>query len=275
MQGLEHTPQTASHGSSFYLAMRILQREQREAMFAIYSFCRDIDDIADGDAPRPVRLAQLRQWRDDIDALYGGEARSGTAHLLRPVDSFGLERQDFYALLDGMEMDARADIRAPGLAELELYCDRVACAVGRLSVRVFGMEREQGRRLAHHLGQALQLVNVLRDIDEDAAIGRLYLPREALTLADIGHDDPAEVMNEPRLGVACEFVCDIARRHFAAADRILAAAPRRVVRAPKIMRDVYGQLLAELCARGWATPRRSIRLNKPKLIWTALRHAVV
>lgn len=275
MQALEPTPQAASHGSSFYLAMRILQREQRDAMFAIYSFCRDIDDIADGDAPRPVRLERLRQWRDDIDALYRGEARPATACLVRPVESFGLERQDFCALLDGMEMDARADIRAPGVSELELYCDRVACAVGRLSVRVFGMEREQGERLAHHLGHALQLVNVVRDIDEDAAIGRLYLPREALALAGIGHDDPAEAMNAPRLGVACEFVCDMARRHFAAADGILAAAPRRVVRAPKIMRDVYGQILADLCARGWAAPRRPSSLNKPKLIWTALRHAFI
>jgi presqualene diphosphate synthase len=275
MQALAPTPQTASHGSSFYLAMRILRREQRDAMFAIYSFCRAIDDIADGDAPRPARLAGLRQWRDDIDALYRGETRPGTVHLARPVARFGLEKQDFYALLDGMEMDARADIRAPARTELELYCDRVACAVGRLSVRIFGMEREPGLQLAHHLGQALQHVNILRDIDEDAAMGRLYLPREALALAAIEGDDPATVMNEPRLGIACEFVSDIARGHFAAADRILAAAPRRTVRAPKIMRAVYGQKLADLRARGWTAPRQPTRSNKPKLIWTALRHAFV
>jgi squalene synthase HpnD len=275
MQVQQHTPQAASHGSSFYLAMRILGRQQRDAMFAIYSFCRDIDDIADGDAPRPRRLAQLREWRDDIDALYRGETKRRTAHLARPVESFGLERKDFHDLLDGMEMDARADIRAPDLDELELYCDRVACAVGRLSVRVFGMERDEGENLAHHLGQALQLVNVLRDIDEDAAIGRLYLPREALALAEVAHDDPAAAMTATRLGKACEFVTEIARDHFAAADRILTEAPRRVVRAPKIMRDVYGQLLAELCARGWSAPRRAVRLNKSKVIWTAVRHVFV
>jgi phytoene synthase len=275
MQVQEHTPQAASHGSSFYLAMRILERRQRDAMFAIYSFCRDIDDIADGDAPRPERLAQLRQWRDDIDALYRGEAKPRTAHLAGPVERFGLDRKDFHGLLDGMEMDARADIRAPQLDELELYCDRVACAVGRLSVRVFGMEHERGEQLAHHLGHALQLVNVLRDLDEDAAMGRLYLPREALALADVEHDDPATALAAPNLAAVCAFVADIARRHFAAADRILAAAPRRVVRAPRIMRHVYGQLLAQLCARGWMAPRRAVRLNKPKLIWTAVRHAFV
>jgi presqualene diphosphate synthase len=275
MQVQEHTPQAASHGSSFYLAMRILERKQRDAMFAIYSFCRDIDDIADGDAPRPERLAQLRQWRDDIDGLYRGEVKPRTAHLAGPVERFGLDRKDFHGLLDGMEMDARGDIRAPALNELELYCDRVACAVGRLSVRVFGMEHEPGEQLAHHLGQALQLVNVLRDLDEDAAMGRLYLPREALALAGVAHDDPATALAAPHLAAACTFVADIARRHFAVADRILAAAPRRVVRAPRIMRDVYGQLLAQLCARGWIAPRRAVRLNKPKLIWTALRHVFV
>jgi phytoene synthase len=273
MQAVEQTPQAASHGSSFYLAMRILQREQRDAMFAIYSFCRDVDDIADGDAPRPDRLAQLRRWRDDIDALYRGEVRPATAHLSGPVGRFDLAREDFHAMIDGMEMDARGNIRAPDLAELELYCDRVACSVGRLSVRVFGMAREPGVALAHHLGQALQLVNILRDIDEDAGIGRLYLPREGLTRAGILHDDPAAAMNEPNLGIACELVADIAGRHFAEADRILAASPRRVVRAPRIMREVYGQKFADLRARGWAAPRRPTRSNKPKLIWTALRHA--
>jgi squalene synthase HpnD len=273
MQAVAPTPQAVSHGSSFYLAMRILGRAQRDAMFAIYSFCRDVDDIADGGAPRPERLAQLREWRDDIDALYRGETRPRTVHLATPVGQFGLAREDFHAMLDGMEMDARSDIRAPDVAGLALYCDRVACSVGRLSVRIFGMDPEPGRQLAHHLGQALQHVNILRDIDEDAEMGRLYLPREALALAGIASTDPAAVMQEPRIGIACNFVCDIADRHFAAADRILDEAPRRTVRAPRIMREVYGQKLADLRARGWAAPRHPTRSSKPKLIWTALRHA--
>ncbi|MGB3272400.1 MAG: squalene/phytoene synthase family protein, partial [Xanthobacteraceae bacterium] len=181
----------AASGSSFYAAMRILPRAQREAMFQIYSFCRAVDDIADSDLPRDQRRVALAQWRADIDALYRGEPPAHLAAYAASLETFGLKREDFLAIIDGMEMDAAADIRAPDEATLDLYCDRVASAVGRLSVRVFGLPEEDGRALAHQLGRALQLTNILRDIDEDAAIGRLYLPRERLAAAGIAGDDPA------------------------------------------------------------------------------------
>ena len=129
----------AASGSSFYAAMRILPREQREAMFQIYSFCRQVDDIADSDGPRPERMAALQQWRDDINALYDGYPPARLLDYAPSVRNFDLRREDFLAIVDGMEMDVRQDIRAPDLATLDLYCDRVASAVGRLSVRVFGI----------------------------------------------------------------------------------------------------------------------------------------
>jgi phytoene synthase len=145
---------TAS-GSSFYAAMRILPRDQREAMFQIYSFCRQVDDIADSDGPRPERLKALQQWRDDIDALYQGHPPARLQDYVASVRTFGLKREDFLAVVDGMEMDVPQDIRAPDFATLDLYCDRVASAVGRLSVRVFGLPEGDGIELAHHLGRAL------------------------------------------------------------------------------------------------------------------------
>ena len=163
------TPQGSASGSSFYAAMRILPREQREAMFQIYSFCRQVDDIADSDGPREGRLADLDQWRRDIDALYAGSPPARLKGYQASVQQFGLRRDDFIAIIDGMEMDVPADIRAPDAKTLDLYCDRVASAVGRLSVRVFGLSEEDGLLLAHHLGRALQLTNILRDIDEDAS----------------------------------------------------------------------------------------------------------
>src|SRR4051795_7295839 len=181
---------TSASGSSFYAAMRILPREQREAMFQIYSFCRQVDDIADSAGPRPERLAALQQWRGDIDALYHGSPPPRVQDYLASVKRFGLKREDFLAIVDGMEMDVPQDIRAPDMATLDLYCDRVASAVGRLSVRVFGLPQDDGIELAHHLGRALQLTNILRDIDEDAGIGRLYLPREGLAEAGIASTDP-------------------------------------------------------------------------------------
>ncbi len=119
-----------------------------------------------------------------------GRRRTRSAGLARAVRSFDLQREDLLAIIDGMDMDVIADIRAPDRATLELYCDRVACAVGRLSVRVFGMAHDAGLALAHHLGMALQLTNILRDLDEDASLGRLYLPREALQAHGIIATDP-------------------------------------------------------------------------------------
>jgi squalene synthase HpnD len=262
-------------GSSFYTAMKILPPAQREAMFEIYGFCRRVDDIADSQSPRAERLAELAQWRADVNALYEGKVAPRLASLAPQVGQFDLAREDFLALIDGMEMDARQDIRAPDLATLDLYCDRVASAVGRLSVRVFGMEREAGRRLAHHLGRALQLTNILRDLDEDAAVGRLYLPCEALQRAGITTDAPAAALVSPALGQACAELVERARRHFAEAETIMAGAPRRSVRAPRIMGKVYRTMLDRMVARGWAAPRQRIRIPRAQLIWIVLRHAFV
>ena len=172
-------------GSSFYTAMRILPRAQREARFEIYSYCRLVDDVADSDAPRAERLHDLSVWRDRIAAIYAGNPPAELAALAGTVRDFGLRKEDFLAVIDGMEMDAAQDIRAPDWTTLDLYCDRVASAVGRLSVRIFGMDEAEGIALAHHLGRALQLTNILRDVDEDAGLGRLYLPAEALRSAGV------------------------------------------------------------------------------------------
>jgi squalene synthase HpnD len=259
-------------GSSFYSAMRILPRSQRNAMFEIYSFCRQVDDVADSDRPRSERLADLKRWRADIEALYAGAPPPHVAGLLTPIRTFKLRKDDFLAVIDGMEMDAKADLRAPDLVTLDLYCDRVASAVGRLSVRVFGMGEQEGLRLAHHLGRALQLTNILRDLDEDAGIGRLYLPREALAEAGIAGDDPQTVLASSYLGKACVAIVDRVRSHFDEAGKIIAAAPPRTVRAPKIMAEVYGLILAGLLERGWSPPRRRIRVSRWRVLKIALSH---
>jgi len=268
------TPAAArAGGSSFYLAMRILDRDRREAMFEVYSFCRAVDDIADGDAPHEQRVAKLGDWRQAIDTLYAGGVPAGLEKLAVAIHRYGLRKKDFLAIIAGVEMDAREDIQAPSMERLEQYCDGVACAVGRLSVRIFGMEDSDGRALAHHLGLALQLTNILRDVDEDAEINRLYLPREALAAAGIAVGDPRTVIASPNLAAACDILAARARAHFVAADAIMARSPNRVVRAPKIMGKVYRQILEGMVARGWAPPRQRVRLNKSRLIWIALRHA--
>jgi presqualene diphosphate synthase len=265
---------TAS-GSSFYSAMRILPASQREAMFQIYSFCRKVDDIADSDGPRPERLAALQQWRDDIDALYRGDPPDHLKDYVATVKKFDLQREDFIAIIDGMEMDVPQDIRAPDMATLDLYCDRVASAVGRLSVNVFGMPREDGVLLAHHLGRALQLTNILRDIDEDAGLGRLYLPREALFHAGITSNDPVKVAADRALPKVCVPVAERAKKHFAEADIIMKRNRRRAVRAPRIMGKYYGTILELLLKRGFAAPREPVRVSKITKLGIVFRYAFI
>jgi phytoene synthase len=274
-EGANASTGASASGSSFYAAMRILPREQREAMFQIYSFCRQVDDIADSDGPRPERRAALQQWRDDIEALYRGRLPVRLRDYVSSVRKFDLDREDFLAIVDGMEMDVPQDIRAPDLATLDLYCDRVASAVGRLSVRVFGLPQDDGILLAHHLGRALQLTNILRDIDEDAAIGRLYLPREGLLQAGITSTDPFEVISEPALPKVCAPLVERARTHFEKADEVMGRNPRRVVRAPKIMSKYYRAILELLVVRGFASPRAPVRLNKMARIAILLRYAFI
>src|SRR6202165_2551513 len=236
---------TAASGSSFYAAMRILPREQREAMFQIYSFCRQVDDIADSDGPRPERLATLQRGRDDIDPLYQGPPPALLQDYVPSVRRFDLQREDFLAIVDGMEMDVPQDIRAPDFATLDLYCDRVASAVGRLSVRVFGLPREDGILLAHHLGRALQLTNILRDLDEDAGIGRLYVSSEALAIAQLPVSDPMTVVADPRIDIAArQSACD-AKRPYEAADRVMKSAKGQL-KAPRLMGAAYSRILGRM-----------------------------
>jgi phytoene synthase len=269
-------PALPAAASSFYTAMRILPVEQREAMYAIYAFCRAVDDIADDEGPRRPRRAALQSWREDIDLLFQGTVAPATADLAAPTRRFGLRREDYHAVIDGMAMDLEADLFAPDWATLDLYVDRVASAVGRLSVRIFGMERGSGDALAHHLGRALQLTNILRDLDEDAERGRLYLPREALERAGIAiNGRPAEdILREPAIGKVCDDIAVRAAAHFAEADRIMGEAPRRAVRAPRLMEAVYRQILSQLRKRGWTPPRAPVKVSKLRLLGAVLRYGI-
>ncbi|HXJ01967.1 MAG TPA: presqualene diphosphate synthase HpnD [Micropepsaceae bacterium] len=267
--------QARASGSSFYAGMRLLPKAERDAMFAIYAFSRAVDDIADeGNASRGARHNALEEWRRDIDALYDGSPPPRAAFLVPAVRRYGLRREDFLAVIDGMDMDVAEDIRVPDLATLDLYCERVASAVGRLSTKVFGMEDGPGFKLAHHLGRALQLTNILRDLDEDAAVGRLYLPREFLSEAGIGTRDPATAIADPAVDKACRRVATLAHEHYAAAETILRARPAGLLRAPNLMRAVYSEILAKMEQVGWVPPRHRVRIGRGRLLLTVLRHGL-
>ena len=265
-------PATQAAGSSFYAGMRVLPKAEREAMYAIYGFCRAVDDIADDQhGKREGRGAALDGWRRDLDSLYAGGDPGQAILVAEAVRRFDLDRADFEAVIDGMAMDVARDICWPTMDELDLYCDRVASAVGRLSVRVFGMPREPGVELAHHLGRALQLTNILRDVDEDAEIGRVYLPAEALSDAGIALTTPREVAADPRIDQAVRPLVARAHAHYHAADAILSARPAGHLIAPRLMEAVYSKLLKRMETTGWAPPRGRVKVSKPALLWTVAR----
>jgi phytoene synthase len=267
---------TLRSGTSFFWAMRFLPPARRDAMFAIYAFCREVDDIADDGATLELRRAGLAEWRREIARLYAGTPSTPTGRALLPaLGDYDLQRDDFLAVIDGMEMDAVADIRAPAMAELELYCARVAGAVGMLSVRVFGDSSETARSLARAEGQALQLTNILRDLSEDAARGRLYLPRELLSAHGIEIDDPATVLAHPALARVCNDLAGRARARYDEAERLLAQLDRRTMRPAIVMMAVYRRTLEALIARGWRDLDRAPGPSKFVKLMIALRYGLV
>lgn len=273
-QTVEATRRTAS-GSSFYWAMRLLPAEKRRAMYAIYGFCRAVDDIADDVAASDSsRMADLESWRKAIASLFRGEPAERVAILQAAVRRYALREQDFLSVIDGMEMDARGAMLAPNLATLDRYCDCVASAVGRLSIKVFGMEEAPGFSLAHHLGRALQLTNILRDLDDDAELGRLYLPREFLDRALIAIDTPSRAIAHPAIDPVCRGLAELAERHYRAAGKIFRSRPSGDLRPPRLMGAVYSAMLSRLQKRGWSPPRQRARIPRFTLIWLVLRHGL-
>jgi squalene synthase HpnD len=262
--------------TSFMSAMKILPEERREAMFAIYAFCREVDDIADDVAPASEKIARLKTWRTEIDRLYEGRPQFMTARALaRPVAAFGLERQDFVDLIEGMEMDALEDIVAPSMQVLDTYCDRVAAAVGRLSIKAFGASEDEARRVAHHLGRALQLTNILRDLREDADRGRLYLPAELLDAHGIKARTPDAVLAHPNLHGVCNDLAKLARERYRDATVAMRKCRRKGMRPAILMMHAYRGILGKLLKRGWRDLATPVSLNKAEKLWILLRYGIV
>ena len=267
---------TAASGTSFYWGMRVLPPARRRAMYAIYAFCREVDDIADGPQPQDQRLAGLAEWRAEVDRIFAGEPNTLTGRaLLEPVRAFSLAREDFLSVIDGVAMDARESMRAPPLAVLEQYCARVAGAVGLLSIRAFGDGSPRARDHALALGQALQFTNILRDLHEDAQRGRLYLPRELLLRHGITATDPRAVLEHEALPAVCTEVAAIARQCFAEAAEALGDCDRQALRPAIIMMVIYRRILDRLVHRGWRRLDEPVEVAKPEKIWIALRYGVL
>lgn len=271
------TSVTAKSGSTFYWPMRLLPASKRAAMFAIYAFCRRIDDIADEPGEPADKRAALDSWRRDIRDLYVGGVPGSplTAALKGAIERYGLPRAELEALIDGMAMDVAGEeaggFQAPDLDTLRLYCRRVAGAVGMLAIRVFDRADPDTERFALALGEALQLTNILRDLAEDAELHRLYLPRELLRAAGIDATDPETVLAHPALPKACEALADLAEARFAEARSAIAGHARGSLWAATAMMVLYHRLLKRLRAAGWRDLKARVRVGRRESAWVAMR----
>ena len=260
-------------GTSFYWAMRLLPAERRDAMFAVYAFCRAVDDIADGELPVADKRAGLDGWRAEIARIFEGEPESAVGRALAAATSeYRLDRGVMEAIVDGMEMDATGEALAPDMETLISYCNRVASAVGLLSIKVFGDDSQDARHGAIALGHALQLTNILRDVFDDAAQGRLYLPRELLEEYGITDFNPSAVIENPAVAGVCDELSEVAENRFAEAAKAFAACDRKALKPAFAMMDVYRLLLRRMRVRGWTRLDKRVRIGPLAKLWVALKH---
>jgi squalene synthase HpnD len=261
-------------GTSFYRGMRVLPPDRRHAMYAIYAFCRIVDDIADEEGTLPDKLVRLAAWRSHVAGLYRGESDGPvTRVLVAAVERFRLREEDFAAVIDGMRMDAETVIVAPDIATLDVYCDRVAAAVGRLSVRAFGDASDEADKVAHSLGRALQLTNILRDIKEDADRGRLYLPAEYLDQAGVPRD-PVAALASPALPSVCARLASDARAHFRDARAHMANCDPVAMKPARLMGETYAAILTYLERSGWRDPATRVSLPLWRKLWLLARYGL-
>ncbi|EUK17763.1 presqualene diphosphate synthase HpnD [Commensalibacter papalotli (ex Servin-Garciduenas et al. 2014)] len=247
--------------TSFATGMQILPPERRYGMYALYSFCRIVDDIADEDGDVPTKHRLLQEWRDRLDGLYAGQATDAVERvLLATIQRFNLKQQDFIDIINGMEMDVEHPIVAPDEQTFDLYCDRVASAVGRLAVRIFGDSSDAAQKVAYHLGRALQITNILRDIQEDAERGRLYLPKELLERFHLPLT-PKECVNSVYVDHVCHILAYRALDHFRLSREFMAQCSPTALRPAKIMAITYKFLLAKQKKVGWKPPFKRVSLS--------------
>ncbi len=262
-------------GTSFAAGMRILSKPRRNAMYAIYAFCREVDDIADEGGTREEKRAGLEAWRAEIGRVFEGRPRTPTGlALIEPARAFNLPREEFILMIEGMEMDANGPVVAPTMDELFAYTRRVAGAVGMLSMPAFGAPAGAASdRFALSLGDALQLTNILRDVGEDAADGRLYLPKELLEKHGAPLD-PAEIVGAPGLSAVAEELGALAERKFADAREALRVLDWRVLRPALLMMGVYEAYLKKLKARGWDRIGEPLSISSLEKLLISARYAL-
>jgi len=268
---------TRQSGTSFYYAFRVLPRDKRHSIYALYSFCRVVDDCVDD--PGGEGEAGLRRWLEEAHRCYVGQPQTELGQdLAVALMQFPIPRACFEDIVAGCRMDLTVK-RYPTFADLRVYCERVASAVGLASIEIFGYQDPRTREYAVELGVALQLTNILRDVAADARRGRLYIPQDEL--ARFGLTD-AEVLAAAQRDAAAQgklrdllsFQAERARAGYARAREILPPPDRKAMVPAEIMAAVYRATLETVVTRGFPLGEARVALSRPRKAWIAARTLV-
>ncbi len=241
---------TAASGSSFYYSFMFLPKQKREAITALYAFCREVDDVVDEYTELKVAQVKLAWWKDEIRNLYKGNPIHPVTKALQPfVHAYHLSEEHFIEIIDGMEMDLNFN-RYQDFKQLQLYCYRVASVVGILSAQIFGFENRKTLKFAHDLGLAFQLTNIIRDVGEDARRNRIYIPLDDLAKFRVSEEDILRSRESNAVRQLLEYEIERAESYYDRALNELPAEDRKKQRVGLIMTAIYRTLLREIKADG-------------------------
>ncbi len=260
----------AASGSSFYYSFLFLPKPRRQAITALYAFCREVDDIADECSDANIARTKLAWWRAEIASLYTGNPQHPVTHALVPaIRDYGLAEEHFLEIIDGMEMDLDQN-RYADFSQLQLYCYRVASVVGLLSASIFGYTDRKTLKYAHDLGMAFQLTNIIRDIGEDARRNRIYLPLDELLQHNVSEDDILHGHENDNVRQLLQFQINRAQGFYERAFSELPAVDRRSQRPGLMMAAIYRTLLNEIESDGCLTVLNNrISLTPLRKFWLA------
>lgn len=261
----------AASGSSFYYAFMFLPPRRKEAIHALYAFCREVDDAVDEVSDPTAAQAKLAFWRGEVEAIYDGTPQHPVGQALAEANRhFDLDRAYFHEIIDGVEMDLHQS-RYATFSDLQLYCYRVASVVGLLSIEIFGYSHRATRRYAHNLGIAFQLTNILRDVGEDAGRGRIYLPQEDLAACGVSEADVLARKPSPEFEQLVAFEAERANEYYSHALEELPEADRYQQLPGLIMAAIYRRTLEEVIRSEESVLTHEIRLTPLRKLWIAFR----
>jgi phytoene synthase len=263
----------AASGSSFYYSFLFLPPEQRAAITAIYAFCREVDDIVDECSNPEIATQKIVWWAAEIDRVFNGNPQHPVGIALQePIKVYNLQRIWFDEILQGMNMDLRYQ-GYQSMDDLHLYCHCVASTVGMLAASIFGYKNAQTMEYAKHLGHALQLVNIIRDIGEDARRGRIYIPEEKIAEFDLTPQEilQLDIKSPNKMTALLKHFAQLARDHYNSALKALPHEDRSTQRSGLIMAKIYFSILDEIERSNFAVLQQKISLTPLRKLWIAWR----